>query len=367
MRKNKFSKWIFAILFIFNTTAMSAQSDNHTLDAREQNLAAISAWTATGNLEGLEAQLHAGLDAGLTVNEIKEALVQLYAYCGFPRSLNAINTFMRVLEERKNRGITDVAGKEATPLPENTDTYERGRKTLEVLTNTPQAKPAPGFGEFAPRIDAFLKEHLFADIFDSDVLTYQQRELVTIAALAAVPGAEPQLQAHIGMGINTGITADQIKEVLNITKKVGSKEQAAISRAMTTQDNASLFSQGEKLSGEWFVGNAFLQPLLARDKNNDFVLGSVTFEPGARTNWHSHPKGQVLIVTEGIGWYQEKGKSAQHIKKGDVINIPENIEHWHGASAAHKMVHLAITNYLGETNAVWLQPVSSAEYDGVNQ
>ena len=136
---------------------------------------------------------------------------------------------------------------------------------------------------------------------------------------------------------------------------------------MKERNNTPLFPQGEKLSNEWFVGNAFLQTLLARNKNNDFVLGSVTFEPGARTHWHSHPKGQVLIVTAGIGWYQEKGKSAQSIKKGDVVNIPENIEHWHGASAAHKMVHIAITNYEGETNVVWLRPVSDEAYNEVNK
>jgi quercetin dioxygenase-like cupin family protein len=96
-------------------------------------------------------------------------------------------------------------------------------------------------------------------------------------------------------------------------------------------------------------------------------MGSVTFEPGARTNWHTHPKGQVLIVTEGQGWYHEKGKAAQVIKKGDVINIPENVEHWHGASADNAMIHIAITNYEADENVVWLKPVSDEEYAAVNQ
>jgi alkylhydroperoxidase/carboxymuconolactone decarboxylase family protein YurZ len=211
---------------------MSAQNSEQPLDAHQQSLATISALTATGNIEKLKTQFSAGLDAGLTINEIKEALVQLYAYCGFPRSLNGISSFMQVLEERKKQGITDVAGKEATPLKDSSDTYERGRKTLETLTKTPQSKPAPGFGEFAPRIDAFLKEHLFADIFDSDVLDYQQRELVTISALATIPGAEGQLQAHIGMGMNTGITAEQVKAVFDIIEKSVSKEQAETARAV---------------------------------------------------------------------------------------------------------------------------------------
>jgi 4-carboxymuconolactone decarboxylase len=170
--------------------------------------------------------LNAGLDSGLTINEIKETLVQLYAYCGFPRSLNAINTFRTVLDERKTKGINDIEGKKIIVENNVVDKYEQGRKTLEILTKTPQSKPAPGFGEFAPRIDAFLKEHLFADIFVSDVLNYQQRELVTISALASLDGVEGQLQSHINMGKNTGITENQLAELADLIQEYVNKTQA---------------------------------------------------------------------------------------------------------------------------------------------
>ena len=136
---------------------------------------------------------------------------------------------------------------------------------------------------------------------------------------------------------------------------------------MTEIHDTALFPKGDKLPDSHFTGNAFLTPLLAKNKNNDFSMGSVTFEPGARSNWHTHPRGQVLIVTEGSGFHQEKGKPAQPIKKGDVINISENTEHWHGAAATTKMVHIAITNYEGETNVVWLNPVSEEDYNTVNK
>ena len=135
---------------------------------------------------------------------------------------------------------------------------------------------------------------------------------------------------------------------------------------MTNDSDTHLFKIGDKLTNGYFTGDAYLLPLLSRDKNNDFVIGSVSFEAGARTNWHTHPKGQVLIVSEGSGYYQEKGKAAQLIKKGDVINIPENVEHWHGATAASQMAHIAITNFKGDTNVVWLNPVSEDEYKAVN-
>lgn len=86
----------------------------------------------------------------------------------------------------------------------------------------------------------------------------------------------------------------------------------------------------------------------------------------ARTNWHTHPKGQVLIVTSGKGFYQEKGKPTQVIKKGDVVDIPENTEHWHGASADSEMVHIAISNYLGDKNVDWLKPVTDEEFNAAN-
>lgn len=232
MSKNKLIKWILFFVLILNVNTMNAQDKINSLNAQQQALVIISALTATGDLSNLNTQLNTALDAGLTVNEIKETLVQLYAYCGFPRSLNALNTFKSVLDEREAQGISDPTGKEIVVENETADKYEQGRKILETLTKTPQSRPAPGFGEFAPRIDTFLKEHLFADIFAGDVLSYQQRELVTIAALAAMPGLEGQLQAHIGMGTNTGITSQQLNEVFSIIEKTVNKEQADKARTV---------------------------------------------------------------------------------------------------------------------------------------
>ena len=214
---------------------MNAQTDKETmtaLSAQEQAMVSISALTAIGDLEPLKFELNQGLDTGLTVNEIKDILVQLYAYCGFPRSLNGIVSFMAVLEMRKAKGIKDEAGKAATLIPEGSDKYERGRKVLEVLTKQPQSKPAKGVGEFSTTIDQFLKEHLFADIFDSDVLSYKQRELVTNAALAAMTGTEGQLQAHLGMGMNMGLTEDQFLHSFSLIEKHIDKQRAETAKAV---------------------------------------------------------------------------------------------------------------------------------------
>jgi alkylhydroperoxidase/carboxymuconolactone decarboxylase family protein YurZ len=217
----------------------TSMNNNQNLNAKEQSIVTISALTAKGDLENLRKALNGGLDSGLTVNEIKEVLAQMYAYCGFPRSLNAINTLMSVLEERKKKGINDEAGKTATQITDTADKYERGRKTLERLTGQPQSKPAKGFGEFSPTIDRFLKEHLFADIFDSDVLNYRQRELATISALTAMLGVEPQLESHLSMGMNTGLTESQLQQVFDLIEKNISKEQAETARRSLVKVNAA--------------------------------------------------------------------------------------------------------------------------------
>src|SRR5947209_3827204 len=135
----------FIFLLIISSKEMNGQTtmnNNQTLNAKERSIVTISAFTAKGDLENLQKALNGGLDSGLTVNEIKEVLVQMYAYCGFPRSLNGINTFMTVLQERKQRGVKDAEGKTATLITNSGDKYERGRKTLETLTLQPQSSTA---------------------------------------------------------------------------------------------------------------------------------------------------------------------------------------------------------------------------------
>ena len=103
--------------------------------------------------------------------------------------------------------------------------------------------------------------------------------------------------------------------------------------------------------------------LAQKTESNDYSVGSVTFEPGARSNWHTHPAGQTLIVISGRGLYQEKGKPMKTIIKGETIICPANIEHWHGASPDSQMNHIAITNDKGAGGVVWLKPVTDEEYN----
>lgn len=206
---------IMVALLPFNNNQLKARNMENNLNPEQQKIVTIAAHTATGNLDALRTELNAGLDAGLTINRIKEVLVQMYAYAGFPRSLQGINTFMAVLDDRRAKGINDTEGAEASPITDTRDKYTRGREILEKLTLTDQ-KNVTGANAFAPAIDVYLKEHLFADIFERDVLTYAERELATISALAAMPGVDPMLQSHMNMGMNVGLTESQLRQAVSV-------------------------------------------------------------------------------------------------------------------------------------------------------
>ncbi|MFV8367559.1 carboxymuconolactone decarboxylase family protein [Flavobacterium sp. XS1P27] len=195
------------------------------LSAKEKSIITIASLTAKGDLVTLKSELNKGLEAGLTVNEIKEILIHTYAYCGFPRSIRGLQTFMEVLNERKAKGINDEPGKEASPIKEDGNKYERGKTILEQLTKTPQPNTLTGYSAFAPVIDTFLKEHLFADIFERDVLTFTQRELVTISVISSIGDAEPMLKSHLSIAINLGVSPEQLKEFLVVIKPfIGAKK-----------------------------------------------------------------------------------------------------------------------------------------------
>ena len=343
-------------VFIATCFSSNLKSQNmNSLNSKQQKISAIAANTAVGNLIALKTELNAGLDNGLSVNQIKEVLVQMYAYCGFPRSLQGINTFMVVIDERKAKGITDNTGTEASSIIETRDKYTRGKENLQQLTGVVEGTPA-GANAFAPAIDTFLKEHLFADIFERDILTFQERELATISALAAMEGVDPMLRSHLNMGKNTGLTQSQLAEALSIARKIG-----------TDYRSVNVFPLGNPGPAEWFSGEVYVQGLVnPNEMENLYSAGQVTFMPGGRTHWHTHPIGQTLLVLEGRGWYQERGKPAQELAKGSVVAIPKDVEHWHGASVDTKLVHIAISNVENNSAVTWMSPVNDEEYKKVN-
>lgn len=232
---------VTVVAISISSNFLNAQNMEKSLNPKQKKMVTIAANTAIGDLNTLRAELNAGLDAGLTINQIKEILIQMYAYTGFPRSLQGINTFMSVLDERKSKDINDSEGADASPISDARDKYTRGREVLEKLTLANQ-KNITGANAFAPAIDIYLKEHLFADIFERDVLTYFERELVTISALAAMTSVDPMLQAHMSMGMNVGLTEPQLRQIvyiigMSVNKKQGDNAQKILDKIVDVRSS----------------------------------------------------------------------------------------------------------------------------------
>lgn len=210
---------------------------NKQLTPREQAIVTVASYTGKGDLEHLETALAQALNRGMTINEVKEVLIHAYAYCGFPRSLRAIQTFMEVVENRKEKGIKDTVGRDAAPIEDSKSRYERGRDILAEISGTSPSAPKAGYAVFAPVIEQFLKEHLFADIFERDLLTYRERELATVSILAAMGGVEPMAYGHISICLHLGITSEQLTALLNIVEMNIGKDRSEPIRKVLEQVN----------------------------------------------------------------------------------------------------------------------------------
>jgi len=141
----------------------------------------------------------------------------------------------------------------------------------------------------------------------------------------------------------------------------------AYTNAINAQKTDLVFPKGEVITNNNFTGTAWVQMLVNNDTTYTTSIGNVTFEPKARTNWHKHPGGQILLITDGQGFYQEKGKSAQVLHKGDVVKIPTYAEHWHGAAPDFSLTHIAISPNTDKGSVIWLQPVSDEEYTNIKK
>lgn len=211
------------------------------LTEKQQAIAPIAAFTASGDLEQLKTAVEAGLNAGLSVNDIKEIQIHLYAYAGFPRALNGLATLMGVIDARKAKGIKDPIGKAASPLSSDKSNLELGKKVQTQLSGKPVTGP---LFDFAPAINQLLQSHLFGDLFSRDILDYQSREIATVSALASMDGVDSQLKAHIRIASNVGLTKSQLTALANVLNEtVGKQEGIRAEQAL----EAVLPQQGESL------------------------------------------------------------------------------------------------------------------------
>ena len=340
------------ILLTLLLTLQGAFAMDTTLTQKELAIVDLSAATARGDQAALAAALNRGFDAGLTLNEAKELVGQLYAYCGFPRALNAAATLMKVASERTDEGRRPSEGPVNGPLPAGKPVEFGGENQTRLCGREVKG---PLF-DFHPQLDEYLKAHLFGDIFARDSISWRTREIATIAALAARPETEPQMKSHIGVGKLNGVTDGQAEEILRLVRR---PEDPAL-----LPPGWAPFPVGEPnvAYAKYFTGRSFLAPV----SREQIHASAVTFEPGCRNNWHIHHAtkggGQILICTAGEGFYQEWGKPAVRMRPGDTVNIPAGVKHWHGAAPGSWFQHLAMEVPGEGGRTEWLEPVDDAAY-----
>ena len=351
-------KLIAILLMIAGTMNIHAQ----TLTERQILLCTCASLEAQGDLERLDPAIRKALDGGVTVNEIKEAFSQLYAYTGFPRSLNALGVLQKVLADRKAQGVKDSEGKPWT-RPAVWDNADIALKQgTEVQT---QLSGRPFNYDFCPQDDYYLKSHLFGDIFAGDQLSAADRELVTVAALSSLKGVEPQLAAHKAGAVNMGNTREQVDELCRWLSANGYSQVDCAADA-----NSGSWPKGNPNDAyaRYFIGNSHLAPItpvnLSEGQTSIASYSNVTFEPGCRNNWHIHHGAhQILICVSGRGWYQEWGKPAIALTPGMIVDIPEGVKHWHGARKDSWFQHLTTHVATGANQSnEWLEPVTDEIY-----
>jgi|P827metagenome_2_1110787.scaffolds.fasta_scaffold00306_9 4-carboxymuconolactone decarboxylase len=272
---------------------------------------------------------------------------------------------------------TNLLNVEASEMADN------NRKAVKVV----QTAGRQQLGEFAPDFARYNDDILFGEVWSkNDVLSLHDRSIVTVSALVASGITDSSLKYHLQSAKNNGVTKAEMAEIItqlgfyggwpkawaafNLAKEVYNDTPVV---AETTSDNetlenimaTSLFPVGGKNVNyaQYFDGTSYLN-MLSMDQ---VIIGNVTFEPGCRNHWHIHHAdkggGQMLLVTAGRGYYQEWGKAPQELKPGDVVHIPANVKHWHGAAPNSAFQHLAIEVPGENTSSEWCEAVDAAEYN----
>jgi len=272
---------------------------------------------------------------------------------------------------------TNLLNVEAAEMADN------NRKAVKVV----QTAGRQQLGEFAPDFARYNDDILFGEVWSkNDVLSLHDRSIVTVSALVASGITDSSLKYHLQSAKNNGVTKEEMAEIItqlgfyggwpkawaafNLAKEVYNDTSAVAETASgnETLENimaTSLFPVGgENVNyAQYFDGTSYLN-MLSMDQ---VIIGNVTFEPGCRNHWHIHHAdkggGQMLLVTAGRGYYQEWGKAPQELKPGDVVHIPANVKHWHGAAPNSAFQHLAIEVPGENTSNEWCEAVDSGEYN----
>lgn len=335
------------------------------LSPRDRSLVTVSVLIATGKTAQLTGHLGRALDNGVKPAEIAGAVTHLAFYAGWPNAVSSLEIVEKVFTE-KGADIAALRTPMGASLPVPGSDAARAQTVMATI------------GPVAPKLAQLTNGVLFGDLWRRPDLTPRDRSLATITALAA-NGDEGGLAFHIELGLENGLTRAQVGDALThlafyagwpkatgavaVADKVfkGLDAKAALPSAdgleITAPGAQPVWGAAANFTGTVMVTSPFKASGQAR-------LGgaTVTFQPGARSHWHAHPLGQLLIVTEGEGLVQAEGGPVRRIKPGDVVWTAPGVKHWHGATPTSAMTHIAVAEAQDGQSVAWLEPVTNAAY-----
>ncbi|MES2147953.1 MAG: carboxymuconolactone decarboxylase family protein [Pseudomonadota bacterium] len=332
------------------------------LAPRDRSIVTLSVLIATGKTAQMAGHLGRGLDNGIKPSEVAGMVTQLAFYTGWPNAVSTLNEVEKLFAARHIDLKSLAAIPPATaPLPSS----DSSRAATVEKTLAP----------IAPKHAQLTNDVVFADLWQRTDLSPRDRSLVTIAALSA-GGDGDQLAFHIQRGLENGLTQAQIVEALThlafyagwpkANAAIGVAGKVFARKEVAAMSDLQVIHPGQEPKpgpADYFTGSVtVVSPFKS---TGDARLGgaTVTFQPGAHTNWHTHPLGQLLIVTDGQGWVQVDGEAAKPIATGDTIFISPGVKHWHGAARDSVLTHVAVSEALDGTSVTWLEQVADELYN----
>ena len=344
------------------------------LDIKTRELLTVTSLTVMQTLPQLKAHINGALNAGNTPIEIRETIYQCAPFIGFPKTLNAISVFNEVIKER---GLEKEL--KSTKTTNENDRYKKGFEIQNPMYGDEIVQNMKGLPDnMGEDVARYLTEVCFGDFYTRGGLDVKTRELMTIAILTTT-GNTGVLKSHIKGNLKAGNSIETITAaIIQVMPYVGFPNSFAALKAVKDVMSESkkaqtleeyqktiMFPIGNKNDAysKYFIGQSYISPI----STEQVKMYNVTFEPKCRNNWHIHKAkkggGQILIAIGGRGYYQEWGKKTIELKKGDVVNIPANVKHWHGAAPDSWFSHIAVEVDGIETSNEWLEPVSDKEYN----
>ncbi|SEI18744.1 4-carboxymuconolactone decarboxylase [Rhizobium tibeticum] len=335
------------------------------LSPRDRSLVTVATLVSTGRVAQTGGHVRRALDNGVKPEEIGELITQLAFYSGWPNAMSAVTETKNVFVER---GIGTLSNSGAARVELEAAAEVTRRATVDANV----APTASALADLTNRV-------LFGDLWQRPDLSARDRSLVTMAALVAI-GQPEQLPFHANRAMDSGLTHAEASEVVTqvafyagwpramsavpVLKKTFEGREAAFQAATAPADlKVTRAGEGRAAAPEqYFTGKVETSGFYRGDAPARIGGATVSFSAGARTAWHTHPLGQTLFIVSGRGLVQKQGGPVEQVGPGDVVWIPAQVRHWHGASTDEAMTHFAVAEALDGNSVTWMEKVSDEDY-----